>query len=100
MDGVHDHQCGFKAMDTQTARILAYASASDGYFFDTEIIVRCKRFGLPVTEVAVEWSEKARKGNSKVNPLRDAKKIGSDMLAFRLGLTSNPTIFQVSQKRR
>ena len=53
-------------------------------FFDTEMIVRCKKLGFPVIEIAVKWSEKRKKGESKVNLLQDAKQIGLDMLAFRL----------------
>jgi hypothetical protein len=47
------------------------------------MIVRCKKLGFPVAEVAVQWSER-NKGASKVNPVRDAKNIGLDMLTFRL----------------
>ncbi len=84
-DGVHDHQCGFKTMSRSLAEVVLNDSKSDGYFFDTEMIVRCKKLGYPVTEVAVSWQEK-NKGGSKVNPFRDAKKIVLDMLAFRLNL--------------
>ena len=83
LDGVHDHQCGFKTMSREVAEAVLNVSKSDGYFFDTEMIVRCKKLGFPVVEVAVEWSER-NKGSSKVNPVRDAKKIGLDLLAFRL----------------
>jgi hypothetical protein len=48
------------------------------------MIVRCKKLGYPVTEVPVTWEEK-NKGGSKVNPMRDSKKILKDMIAFRLG---------------
>lgn len=82
-DGIHDHQCGFKIMSQNTAKAVLYYSHSDGYFFDTEMIVCCKRLGYPVTEVAVTWREK-NKGGSKVNPARDSKKIAFDMLRFRL----------------
>jgi glycosyltransferase AglD len=82
-DGVHDHQCGFKTMSREVAEAVLNISKSDGYFFDTEMIVRCKKLGFPVVEVAVQWAER-NKGTSKVNPVRDAKKIGLDMLAFRL----------------
>lgn len=85
LDGVHDHQCGFKTMSRNLAEALLNGSKSDGYFFDTEMIVRCKKLGYPVTEVAVSWQDKNR-GGSKVNPVRDAKKIALDMLAFRLNL--------------
>lgn len=85
MDGVRDHQCGFKMMTREVAETVLKFSKTDGYFFDTEMIVRCKKIGYPVIEVPVKWTEKNR-GGSKVNPLRDGKKIGRDMLAFRLSL--------------
>jgi glycosyltransferase AglD len=84
-DGIHDHQCGFKTMSRKVAEAVLNSCKSDGYFFDTEMIVRCKQLGFSVTEVPVIWSER-NKGGSKVKPGRDAKKIGLDMLAFRLNL--------------
>jgi glycosyltransferase involved in cell wall biosynthesis len=85
LDGVHDHQCGFKTMSRTVAEKILDSSQSDGYFLDTEMIVRCKKLGYPVREVAVAWAEK-NKGGSKVDPVRDSKKIILDMLAFRLNL--------------
>lgn len=87
LDGVHDHQCGFKTMSREVAEAVLNVCKSDGYFFDTEMIIRCKQLGVPVVEVAVQWSER-NKGASKVNPVRDAKKIGFDLLSFRLNLTN------------
>lgn len=83
LDGIHDHQCGFKTMSREVAESVLSVSKSDGYFFDTEMILRCKQLGFPVVEVAVQWAER-NKGASKVNPVRDAGKMGLDMLAFRL----------------
>jgi hypothetical protein len=98
-DGIHDHQCGFKMMDRKVAKTILKASKSDGYFFDTEMIVCCKRLGLPVIEFAVEWTEKTKKGNSKVNPIHDAKKIGLDLLAFRFNSNvKNPTVKHIPFK--
>jgi glycosyltransferase AglD len=88
LDGIHDHQCGFKTMSREVAEAVLNVSKSDGYFFDTEMIVRCKKLGFPVVEVAVQWAEK-NKGTSKVNPVRDARKIGLDMLAFRFNSFNN-----------
>ena len=87
LDGVRDHQCGFKTMSREVAEAVLNVSKSDGYFFDTEMIVQCKKLGFPVVEVAVEWSER-NKGVSKVDPVRDAKKIGLDLLAFWLNSTN------------
>jgi len=82
LDGIHDHQCGFKTMSRGVAEVVLNNSKSDGYFFDTEMIVRCKKLGYPVVEVPVRWAER-NKGESKVSPVKDAKKIGLEMLAFR-----------------
>jgi glycosyltransferase AglD len=82
LDGIRDHQCGFKTMSREVAESVLNVSKSDGYFFDTEMILRCKQLGFPVIEVAVQWAER-NKGSSKVNPVRDAGKMGLDMLAFR-----------------
>jgi glycosyltransferase involved in cell wall biosynthesis len=82
LDGIHDHQCGFKTMSRQVAEVVLNSSKADGYFFDTEMIVRCKQLGYPVIEVPVRWTEKNKEG-SKVNPVKDSKKIGMDLLAFR-----------------
>ena len=86
LDGVHDHQCGFKTMSRQVAQTVLDISKSDGYFFDTEMIVQCKNIGFPISEVPVEWSER-HKGVSKVSPVRDAKKMSWDLLVFRLNLS-------------
>jgi len=83
LDGIRDHQCGFKSMHRDVAKAILNSSRSDGYFFDTEMIVRCKKLGYPVTEVPVVWVEK-NKGGSKVNPIKDSRKILLDMIAFRL----------------
>jgi hypothetical protein len=72
-------------MSRSLAAAVLANSRSDGYFFDTEMIVNCKKMGYPVTEVPVNWCEHNKDG-SKVNPVRDSKKILRDMLAFRLNL--------------
>src|SRR5665647_706470 len=91
LDGVHDHQCGFKTMSREVAEAVLNVSKSDGYFFDTEMILRCKQLGFPVVEVAVQWAER-NMGASKVNPIRDAGKMGLDMLAFRLNSKNNQSL--------
>ena len=83
-DGVRDHQCGFKIMKRSVAKAVLDKSKSDGYFFDTEMIILCKKLGYPVTEVPVVWTEKNK--GSKVNPYRDSTKILRDMVRFRFSL--------------
>jgi len=82
-DGVHDHQCGFKAMSRKAANVVS-ETKSDGFFFDTELILRCTKQGFPIKEIGVAWAETRGKGESKVKLLRDAQRIGLDLLKYRL----------------
>jgi len=86
LDGVRDHQCGFKAMSREVADVVRDNVKSDGFFFDTEMILQCKRFGFSVVEVGVEWSETKKRHESGVNLFRDAKKIVKELLRFRLNI--------------
>jgi glycosyltransferase involved in cell wall biosynthesis len=84
LDGIHDHQCGFKAMSREAAEVVRDNVKSDGFFLDTEMILQCKRLGFPVVEVGVEWSEIKKRGESVIKPFHDAAKMGIDLLRFRL----------------
>jgi glycosyltransferase involved in cell wall biosynthesis len=86
LDGIHDHQCGFKVMSRGASQALS-STQSDGFFFDTEMIVRCKQLGYPVVEIGVDWTENRRKRPSKVRVFSDGEKIVFEMLRFRLNLT-------------
>jgi glycosyltransferase AglD len=82
LDGVHDHQCGFKAMRYDVAEAMR-GVRSNGFFFDTEMILSCKKSGFPVNEVGVEWSEKRAARGSKVNLFHDGIRMGLDLLKYR-----------------
>jgi glycosyltransferase involved in cell wall biosynthesis len=64
---VHDAQCGFKAMSAAAARQLLPAVRDDGWFFDTELLIRAKRAGYRVFEVPVDWVDDE---DSRVDLLR------------------------------
>ena len=84
LDGIHDHQCGFKAMSHEVAKVMGEKIKSDSWFFDTELILRCRKLGYPLTELGVEWTEKRKKNDSKISLFRDSPKIGMDLLRFKL----------------
>jgi glycosyltransferase involved in cell wall biosynthesis len=84
LDGIRDHQCGFKAMSYEVAEVVRDQAKSDGFFLDTEIILRCKKLGFPVVEVGVEWTENKKRSESVIKPFRDATKMGINLLRFRL----------------
>ncbi len=52
-----DAQCGFKAVSASAAQQLLPEVEDDGWFFDTELLVRAQRRGLRIHEVAVDWVE-------------------------------------------
>lgn len=83
LDGIHDHQCGFKAMSRKAAKSVLDVK-SNGFFFDTEMILRCRRQGFQVVEVGIEWVERRGSSKSKVRVFQDAKRMGFDLLMFRL----------------
>jgi len=89
LDGVRDHQCGFKAMSREVAEVLLAKSKSDGFFFDTEMILWCRKLGFPVMEVGVEWSETSKKGGSAIRLFPDSARLGLDLLKFRLNINGS-----------
>jgi glycosyltransferase involved in cell wall biosynthesis len=66
---VRDAQCGFKAITATTARQLLPTVRDDGWFFDTELIIRAKRAGMRVFEVPIDWVDD---DDSRVKILRTA----------------------------
>jgi hypothetical protein len=66
---VADAQCGFKALRADVAKELLPAIADNGWFFDTELLVRAARQGLRIHEVPVDWVEDP---DSRVDLVRTA----------------------------
>jgi glycosyltransferase involved in cell wall biosynthesis len=67
--GVHDLQCGFKAMKRDLFHRLYDYFLDDKWFFDTELIVFASRLGYRIVEVPVDWEESryaVRKSKIKV----------------------------------
>ncbi|KAJ4719870.1 dolichyl-phosphate beta-glucosyltransferase-like [Melia azedarach] len=64
--GIRDTQCGFKMFTRAAARKLFTNIRLKRWCFDVELVYLCKRFGIPMIEISVNWSEIP---GSKVNPL-------------------------------
>jgi len=52
-----DAQCGFKAVRADRVRMLLPQVEDNGWFFDTELLVRAERAGLRIHEVPVDWTD-------------------------------------------
>jgi len=86
-DGVHDHQCGFKAF---TASLLDNIQAEDSdWFWDTEMIVRAKRRGFAIKEISVSCSDMRGPEGSKVRLFSDAIRMWQAAFKLRLKITRN-----------
>jgi glycosyltransferase involved in cell wall biosynthesis len=81
--GVSDPQCGFKAISRRVADDILPDVASDGYFFDTELLVRAAAAGYSVKEIPVIWT--ASPGSS-VKLLRDTPEFLAGLVRLRLGM--------------
>jgi len=64
---VRDLPCGFKAINEKAKKALLSKIESDGWFFDSELIILGEKLGLRVQEIPVRWREPIETGRkSKV----------------------------------
>ena len=52
-----DAQCGFKAISRTAARALLPQVESNGWFFDTELLVLAEKGGYRICDIPVRWTE-------------------------------------------
>jgi glycosyltransferase involved in cell wall biosynthesis len=64
-----DAQCGFKAISRTAAQALLPQAEDNGWFFDTELLVRAQWAGWRIAEIPVVWREDP---DSRVKILRTA----------------------------
>ena len=69
-----DLQCGFKAITKKAFQKIEGQLLTDGWFFDTELVVLASQQGLVVKELPVIWEE-TRRGQKKssIKIFRDSK---------------------------
>ena len=78
--GISDHQCGCKLLSPEATDIALTVEAND-FFFDTELIVRCKKAHIPIIEIIVTWTE--YKTKSTVNIFKDGSKMFIELLKLK-----------------
>jgi glycosyltransferase involved in cell wall biosynthesis len=82
--GVADHQCGFKGLRNADARLLFGQVVDDGFLFDTELILRAKRFGMPIKRISVDWKERRPGRRLQLRPLATSLNMGMGLIALVL----------------
>jgi glycosyltransferase involved in cell wall biosynthesis len=84
---ISDTQCGFKAYRREVAHLLYGAAFTDGFMYDTEIILRALNEGYTILEFPVVWENDA---DSRFNPKTGSLKLLRELLVIRRGLKLAP----------
>ncbi|MCP8309256.1 MAG: glycosyltransferase [archaeon] len=82
--GIMDHQCGLKVLTMDFARKAFPEIRSDGFLFDTELIVHAKRSKVSMKNVWVDWVENRSWGASKIIPFRAMLTLVADLAILRI----------------
>lgn len=84
--GITDHQCGLKAMNMRVAKKLIAETSNNRFVFDTELIVRAEKAGIPVEEIQIDWTEKrSKRANTKW--VRMTIEMMKDLIVLKENLT-------------
>jgi glycosyltransferase involved in cell wall biosynthesis len=66
---IRDLPCGFKAIDSETAKAILPQTQDSAWFFDTELAIRTERSRRSVIEIPVRWREANQDGRQSKVPL-------------------------------
>jgi dolichyl-phosphate beta-glucosyltransferase len=80
---ISDTQCGFKAYRLDVAQRLYGESFTDGFMFDTEIILRALKEGYAILEFPVVWENDA---DTRFNPRTGSLRLLKELVVIRRGL--------------
>ncbi len=76
-----DTQCGFKCFRGSIVEDLFGRQTLNGWSFDVELLFLAGRLGYRVVEIPIDWYYRSE---SKVNALRDALRMISDIFLIRM----------------
>ncbi|XP_011863359.1 PREDICTED: dolichyl-phosphate beta-glucosyltransferase [Vollenhovia emeryi] len=82
--GIRDTQCGFKLLTRKSARTIFEALHVERWAFDVEMLYIAQTLNIPVTEIAVNWTEIE---GSKIIPFWSWLQMGRDLFFIWLRYT-------------
>ncbi|XP_053695742.1 dolichyl-phosphate beta-glucosyltransferase [Sabethes cyaneus] len=74
---IRDTQCGFKLLTRSTARKIFTVMHVERWAFDVELLFIAQAYGIPVDEIAVNWTEIE---GSKLTPFWSSLQMGRDLI--------------------
>jgi len=78
---IKDAQCGFKGFRKNVFVEINKRTKDNGWFWDTEFLIRAKEMGLKIKEIPIEWKEN-RKTSLKL--IKDVLKMSYGLIRLRL----------------
>eukprot|EP00164_Ancoracysta_twista_P002654 GFYU01003530.1.p1 GENE.GFYU01003530.1~~GFYU01003530.1.p1 ORF type:complete len:320 (-),score=86.78 GFYU01003530.1:170-1129(-) len=78
--GIQDTQCGFKFFSRKAAQKIFTVVHLSGWCFDVEVLYIAQKLGVPISEVAVNWTEIP---GSKL-PITSPLSMGRDLFLIRI----------------
>lgn len=84
---VSDLPCGFKLITSNIKKVVLPDVANDGWFFDSELVIRAAFSGYRIAEIPVRWEDRREKTDgSRVRALRLAWAYLKNLIALRADL--------------
>ena len=81
LPGLNDTQCGFKCFRAAVAEDLFRLQTLTGWAFDVELLYIARQRGYSIAELPIHWYFNPE---SKLNVVKDAFRMGMDILTIRL----------------
>ncbi|EFA80389.1 glycosyltransferase [Heterostelium album PN500] len=79
--GIKDTQCGFKLFSRDTVKVVFSNLHIERWAFDVELLFIAQQLNIPISEVAVNWTEI---DGSKLDPFSSSIQMAKDILRIRL----------------
>jgi putative flippase GtrA len=85
---IYDHQCGFKGFRIDSIFPFLDDLHSNGWFWDTEMLIKAQKRGLRLVEIPISWSDRDPEV-SKVKVWQDSLEMGIALIKLRWELLSS-----------
>lgn len=95
--GICDHQCGLKIFSNSLAQKVFPLIRSDGFLFDTELLVHSMRMNVRKEIIHMSWKENRPEGTSTIVPLRTIFTLLTDLFFLRVSSINGVTLLSLSE---
>jgi len=80
-----DTHCGFKALSKSAVQKIVPKIENDGLFFDTELLVLARHYGLRIKQIPVNWMEEEGR-KTRINIIKTALKYLKEIIKLKYRL--------------